>query len=422
MASNSFSSNKSEFGLLIMGNTGSGKSNVGNIIIGYERFENDFRREKTATTITEYHRINTGSSDLIIYNLPALIQSNQEKIEKNKKEIIEVFKQCSTSVVIFVWTPVDGRPQPDDIIAFKALYQALKFSAKSLIFVINNLPKKRSSTFEGRFLALLKLMLHQIPITLEDIFFLDNFKWKDNDQFNIVRDRLLHCIAQHHENKQRLYGDIIVEYSELNMMRKIIHEQYIVIEANKQFFELEIKQTTDEYEAVKRNQDKSYHYMISQLQFQEQQESKDENKPGLKKQCKQFWEQVEFEKGIVKKVEKTYEIAKTKWEIKCKINEDDNDNSCSTRRAVAIGAAQGAASGGAIGAIAGGAVGGVGGAVAGIALVPCPLAVAGVAVAGTAVGATVGAVGGVAIGGIGGAIIALHKQRRKKHHQFDKCE
>ncbi|CAF4654371.1 unnamed protein product, partial [Rotaria socialis] len=316
MQANSVSRKKPEFGLIILGNSGSGKSYICNMIIGYERFETDHRREAVTTTV-ESHRINAGPSDLLIYNVPGLIESHQEEIDRNKREIVKAFEQSPMSVVIFLWTPVNGRPQPDDIIAFKALKEAYKFPSKSLIFVLNNIPSQRPPTYEARFFALLTKMLNPMPISLEDMFCLDTLNSEDNDEFSITRGRLIHFIAEHHEKEQKLQANIIVRSNELRMLREAVKKQYLEVEENKQALELQIKQMTNEYKAVRRGQEKRYHDLVFKLDVIKQQavegekghefagvESETlhkEKKTGLKGQCQQLWKKVEDERGVLKK-------------------------------------------------------------------------------------------------------------------------
>lgn len=394
-----------EYGVIVLGNSGSGKSYICNMIIGEDRFETDCRREAVTTT-TEHHRITTESSDLLIYNVPGLIESHHETIERNKREISKAFKECSVSVVIFVWTQVDGRPSPDDIITFKALYEAFKFSHKSLMFAINKVPCKRERTFEGRFLALLLQMLNKVSIHLEDMFFIETLNSEDDDKFDFIRDRLLYFIAQHHEAEQRMYADIVVQYNELQALRIAVKEQLMLIEANKQAFEFQIEHLVKEYKVVRKEQEKSYHNLVVELQSAKKQ--------NMKEQLQLVEQKIDHEKGIKQKMEKCCQIAKDQMRIRCKgIDFATIAISGGGSGAVSIGIA-GAASGAVVGAVTGAVAGAVVGAVA------CPCVVVT-----TAVGAAAGAVAGAAIGGVSavisgrnlaGAIITLYKNRRGRCH------
>ena len=67
------------------------------------------------TTVTEHYRIQADGHDLLVYNIPGLVEVNQAKIDQNKEEIQKAFKECPTSIVIFVWTQIGGRAQNDDV-------------------------------------------------------------------------------------------------------------------------------------------------------------------------------------------------------------------------------------------------------------------------------------------------------------------
>jgi hypothetical protein len=346
MEANCVPSKKPEYGLIILGNAGAGKSYICNMIIGYERFETDFRREAVTTTV-DYHRIDAGPSDLVVYNIPGLIESYQAEIDRNKREIIKAFEQSPISVVMFVWTQVGGRPLPDDIIAFKALKEAYKFSPKSLMFVLNNIPSNRPSTYEGKFFALLTKMLNPMPISLENMFFLDTLNSEDNEKFGTTHDRLLHFIAHHHENEQKMQADIIIQSNELRMLREALKEQYLEAEKNKQELELQIKQMAEEYEAVRKGQEKRYQDMVSTLEVAKQQVAEEEKghelvdvelealhkekKTGLRGQCQQLWKKVEDERGIFTKVEKSYQIGRNELRIKYGSNKDDEEKNFKTQ-------------------------------------------------------------------------------------------
>lgn len=240
---------------------------------------------------------------------------------------------------------------------------------------------------------------------------------------------------------------------ELRILREALKKQSLEAEQNKQAFELQIKQITKEYEAVKKDQEKRYQDMVFKLQVAEQHAAD--------------------ERGVLKKVEKCYKIARNELCAKYKRNEDDENKNCKTQSSTkeddhekneklhgnqlnrvqkkltklwkekgdcnllgraAIGGGIGAASVGTVGAgagaiagagagavsvgavigAAGALVGGVAGAVvggaAGIILGPCALATAAAggaagAAAGGAAGTAAGAAAGAVVGGAVGAVV-----------------
>lgn len=330
-----------------------------------------------------------------------------------------------------------------------------------------------------------------MPVSLEEMFFLNTLDPEDTEKFDAARNQLLHFIAEHHENEHRMQAAIIVQSIELRMLRKALKEQCLEAETNKQTFELLIKQIREEYEATRRAQEKRYQAMVLYLEIAKQQEAAaveeqahghayidvevaildKEKKVGIKERCQQIRKKVEEEKGMCKKVGRTYQIAKDELLIKCKSNDDEHKDSKTRDHTIgieserkervhggqlnkiqkkfnelcnnkcdpnlpspvvggALGAtsvsAVGAVAGGVVGAVAGGAVGAVAGGVvggaAGVILGPCAIATAaGGAATGAAVGVVAGAVAGAAIGGttgvtIGGssgAIITLYRCRKR---------
>ncbi|CAF3437250.1 unnamed protein product [Rotaria socialis] len=303
-------------------------------------------------------------------------------------------------------------------------------------------------------------MLNPIPISLEDMFYLDTLNSEDNEKFSATRDRLIHFIAEHHEKEQKLQADIIVRCSELRMLREAMKKQYLEAEENKQALELQIKQMTKEYEAARKAQEKRYQDMIFKLEVAKQQAAQEEKshefacveaetlhkekKTGLKGQCQQFWEKVEDERGVFKKVEKCCKIVRNELHVKHKSNEDDEQKNLEPQSSIIKNGQERnetlhgdqlnkipknhtkpckktpnssllrAASVGALGAGAGAAAGAVAGGAAGIILGPCGIATA----AAAAAGAAMGAAAGVTIGGIGSAIITLYRFRRKRYRRF----
>jgi len=247
--------------------------------------------------------------------------------------------------------------------------------------------------------------------------------------------------------------DIIVQCNELRMLREALKQQYLKIEENKQALELEIKQMAEEYEVVRKCQEKRHQYMVFILELAKQQVAEEEQdhglagvdletihkekKTGLKERCQQHWKTVEDEKGIFKKVEKSCKIVKNELLVKCKSNGDDEKKNCKIQNSTGenenqrnekfhgnqlnkihkkftklwndkcnynrLNLASGAVLGAGLGAAAGAVVGGT----AGVILGPCAIATA-------AAGAAVGA----AAGGISGAIATLYARRRKRYCEF----
>ncbi|CAF2144238.1 unnamed protein product [Rotaria magnacalcarata] len=187
-------------------------------------FEADFRPE-AVTTISEYHRMETKESDYLIYNIPGLVEINQEQIDRNKKEIMKAFKECPTSIVIFVWAQIGGRAQNDDVIAFNALNDAYKFPVESLMFIVNNIPPNRPQQYN----------------------FIDAVDPTNSAQMQNTRAKLMKYIAVHPAHKQNKQHDIVLQLDELKQMRNILKQQQQQAEQDRARLEMQIAKMTKEH-------------------------------------------------------------------------------------------------------------------------------------------------------------------------------
>lgn len=264
MASGNSSSGKHTYGIIILGNAGSGKSFLCNMIIGSERFEADFR-PVAVTQETEHHRITTKQCDYLVYNIPGLVEVNQSQIDRNKKEIMKAFVECPTSVVIFVWTQIGGRVQNDDVIAFKALNDAYKFKLESLLFVVNNVPVSRPATYEGLFIATLKSSLPSVQISNIDTIFIDSIHMGDKNQTLIAHDKLIKHIVLHPALVQTQHSAIRLQSDELNEMRNIIKNQQKEAEKDRRRFQTQIDTMAEEYKKKEADANRRYDDMVKEV-------------------------------------------------------------------------------------------------------------------------------------------------------------
>ncbi|UJR12777.1 hypothetical protein I4U23_016951 [Adineta vaga] len=243
MATRFNGTNTSEPGIIILGNAGAGKSYLCNLLIGHDQFEAAFRPQ-AVTKQTEYHRILIGSNYVRIYDIP----------------------ECPVAVVIFVWAQVGGRAQQDDIIAFKALNDAYQFPADSLMFVVNNIPQRRPSEYEGQFIATLSNMLKPISIWMNDVIFVDNMQDDEMEKKKEARSKLFLLIDRHHASLQKKHGDIILQSDQLEEMRKLLKKQRLEAEKDREVFQNQIQNMAADYKASKEMAHKQYQEMEVKLE------------------------------------------------------------------------------------------------------------------------------------------------------------
>ena len=94
-------SNKQTFGLIILGNSGVGKSFICNLLIGDQIFESAFKTN-AVTTETRSYTLMSSTFELVILDIPGLLESDQQAIERNKIQIGEAFRKCPFSIILFV--------------------------------------------------------------------------------------------------------------------------------------------------------------------------------------------------------------------------------------------------------------------------------------------------------------------------------
>jgi ABC-type lipoprotein export system ATPase subunit len=68
--------NRNQSGVIILGNSGVGKSFLANILLGTDTFKHGFAA-RAVTDLTEYKEITFGNHRYAIFNIPGLIEADQ---------------------------------------------------------------------------------------------------------------------------------------------------------------------------------------------------------------------------------------------------------------------------------------------------------------------------------------------------------
>jgi GTPase SAR1 family protein len=186
-----YTSNGGEkYGLIILGNSGVGKSFLANVLVGHEAFAHAFS-SSAVTHETEFIEVHIGGLPLAIFNIPGLIEAEQERINLNKVEIDKAFSQRPNSVILFVFGHQNGRVRDEDVVAFNAINAAYPFRPESLVIVVNALPKDRPKDYEGSTFVLLQKLLPNTKVTNDNVCFLDSINVNDAREKQYLKEQLL---------------------------------------------------------------------------------------------------------------------------------------------------------------------------------------------------------------------------------------
>lgn len=179
-----------QFGLIILGNAGVGKSFLGNILLGQEAFYHQFSAG-SITHNTEFFEIQIGDLVLAIFNIPGLIEADQKRIDLNKREIEKAFLARPNSIILYVFGNQRGRLRDEDIIAFNALNAAYSFRRESLVLALNDLDNDRPSDYEGTTMVLLQQLLPNVDVNERNVCFLNRINRKNSKEKQSLKEELL---------------------------------------------------------------------------------------------------------------------------------------------------------------------------------------------------------------------------------------
>jgi GTPase SAR1 family protein len=183
-------SSTTQSGLIILGNSGVGKSFLANIIIGNDTFRHQFKAT-SVTHRTESVEVTIGSHTFTIFNIPGLIEAEQERIDLNKQEIDKAFTKRPNSIIMFVFGPKNGRIRDRDVMTFNAINAAYSFQPESLVLVVNGVPKTRPNDYEETTLTLLQNLLKGVNVNNGNLCFTDFINVDDANEKQTLKSQLL---------------------------------------------------------------------------------------------------------------------------------------------------------------------------------------------------------------------------------------
>jgi len=135
--------------IMILGNTGVGKSYIANCILGEEKFES----KKSRTSVTRVNETATtvsGQFEYKIYNIPGLLEADEKKVKENKDQLISAMEKKEDIVIFYVLTDESMRLRSSDVVAYKALENAYEMDRNNLCFILNKSELKNNEANEFR--------------------------------------------------------------------------------------------------------------------------------------------------------------------------------------------------------------------------------------------------------------------------------
>ncbi|CAF1619050.1 unnamed protein product, partial [Didymodactylos carnosus] len=212
---------QTSYGLIILGNSGTGKSFLANLFMNKDSFVHK-PSPNAVTKETEFVEFVFEGATYLIFNIPGLVESSQEQIDVNKREIDAAFGKCPNAIVCYVFGNQNGRIRNEDIIAFDALNDAYPFAAKSLVFVVNGIPSDRDQNYEGEVITLLRKELKMK--TFENITFLETIDKSSSAAKSQLRNKLLQAVVTSTPKVHHKEHDIELDLDKIKHLTKHLKE------------------------------------------------------------------------------------------------------------------------------------------------------------------------------------------------------
>ncbi|CAF0895508.1 unnamed protein product [Didymodactylos carnosus] len=261
------SAGAAQTGCLFLGNSGSGKSFLANIVIGRDVFKAECNCDSvTHETEFQEYKINEDNS-CAIFNIPGLIEADQQAVDRNKIEIYKAFEQCPNSVVAFVFNVGgSGRLKDEDLIAFHAINNVYDFKSNSFLVAVNDLPPERPATYEGETIVKLQHLLNMQDVK---VCFLDRINKDELRQRDYLRLKLgkalLECTPKMYVKK----GDIQLQVDQIKKMKEEMKQKQQEFGHRREQLQNEIHQKQSEFDQAKKDFEQSETNLRAEVEQQE---------------------------------------------------------------------------------------------------------------------------------------------------------
>jgi hypothetical protein len=259
----SLPSSRRQLGIIILGNTGVGKSFLANILLGQEAFVHE-AAPRAVTTETEFQEIEMGNETYAVFNIPGLIEADQKRMDMNKIEIDKAFRERPTSLIVYVFGAQGGRIRDEDVVAFNALNKAYPFKLESLVIVVNGVPKDRPKNYEGEVTVLLEKL---IKVSCKTLCVLGTINKSNPDQRQELKNKLLQVIVERTPQFHKKEQEIELQRDEVRKAKEQIKALQADFQQNKEMYDEKIKEQQKVYDIMFgtiRNENEQMRHLIRQ--------------------------------------------------------------------------------------------------------------------------------------------------------------
>jgi len=281
-------------GVLLIGNSGVGKSLLVNLILRREHF----RHAQEAVSVTDkvewvhgYALLNGDMRKIALFNIPGLIEADEANFSRNKVALTNAFAKQKQHVTVFVFGNNNGRLQADDVDAFIKVTKVYALQAQSLVVVFNQ-AKAGSRWREDMVLmmrrltgwrdALRPVFIDQLTGEADGSFVYTSAAAEEN------RARLIAAIEQCTPDPHPKSGELAFKSEEIKAKTAEINTLQTEIKANEQKFAQERAEALAAIDAAKKAVNES-NDRIAKLDQDLKQAKHDLAKAKKRKKWWEFW-------------------------------------------------------------------------------------------------------------------------------------
>jgi ABC-type glutathione transport system ATPase component len=160
-----------DLALITVGNSGSGKTLMVNIILNTNLFEHKWG-SRSVTRLTEPGYTEVNDMRTAVFNSPGLQEMKSENVQSNKEQIAKAFSRPPKQVILAVFSVAfGGRILGEDVATYTAVLNAFELRQASTVFIINNVAPQYNNVDN---------------ITETIIFLKESIQWPTDVPFNVV--------------------------------------------------------------------------------------------------------------------------------------------------------------------------------------------------------------------------------------------